>query len=72
MAPGRRGVVWTDQASHALDEALEYVAQDSPSAARQLLVDCLNSAESLATLSERGHAVPEAREPTVREIFVQR
>jgi len=71
MAPRRRRVIWTDHASHALDEALEYVAQASPAAARQLLIDCLASAESLATLSERGRAVPEAGEQTVREVFVQ-
>ena len=72
MAPRRRRVVWTEVASHALDEALEYVAHDSPAAARQLLIDCLASAESLATFSERGLVVPEAGEATVREIFVQR
>ena len=72
MAPRRRRVIWTDHASQALDEALEYVAQNSPDAARQLLVDCLASADSLATLSERGRAVAEAGDSTVREILVQR
>jgi plasmid stabilization system protein ParE len=53
-----------------LDEAVGYVAQDSPAAARRLLIDVLDAAESLTTLSQRGRRVPELENPVVREIFV--
>lgn len=72
MAPRRRRVVWTQQARDALNEALEYIAQDSPSRARQLLTDCLAAAASLAELSERGQVVEEANRPEVRQLLVQR
>lgn len=72
MAARRRRVVWTRHARQALDEALEYVATESPSAAQQLLMDALESAESLAVMSERGRIVPEVDRPAIREVFVQR
>ena len=39
MAARRRRVVWSQQASHALDEAVGYVAQESLPGARRLLDD---------------------------------
>ena len=32
MAPRKRRVVWTEEARRALEEALDYIAQDSPMA----------------------------------------
>jgi hypothetical protein len=55
-----------------LDAAVVYVAQDSRSAAERLLVQALDTAASLDTLSERGRIVPEFNQPAVRELFVQR
>ena len=55
-----------------LDEAVGYVAQDSPTAAARLLVEALDTAASLATMSERGRRVPELEEPDIRELFVKR
>lgn len=72
MAARRRRVVWTEQARHALDEALEYIARDSRAGAQQLLTDCLAAAASLQELTERGRIVPEVNRPEVRELFVQR
>lgn len=72
MAPRRRRVVWTRQARDALNEALEYIAQNSPDRARQLLTDCLAAAASLAELSERGQVVEEASGQEVRQLLVQR
>jgi plasmid stabilization system protein ParE len=72
MAAGQRRVVWSDQASHALDEAVAYIAEDSPQAAQRFLEYALDAAGSLAFLSERGRIVPERADPTVREIFVYR
>jgi len=55
-----------------LDEAVGYVAPDSPAAAERLLVEALDAAASLTTLSERGRRVPELDEPNIRELFVKR
>jgi len=55
-----------------LDEAVGYVVQDSPTAAERLLVEALDAAASLTTLSERGRRVPELEEPNIRELFVKR
>lgn len=62
----------TVQARAMLDEAVGYVARDSPAAAQRLLIDALDAASSLATLSERGRRVPEVDRPNTRERFVQR
>jgi plasmid stabilization system protein ParE len=72
MAARQRQVVWTDQAQRMLDTAVAYVAQDSQPAAQRLLIQALDTAASLDTLSERGRVVPELNQPTVRELFVQR
>lgn len=72
MAPRRRRVVWTARASEALTEALEYIAQDSRSAAQRFLTDCLEAAASLAELAERDQLVEEATESNVRQLIVQR
>ena len=55
-----------------LDAAVAYVAQDSRPAAQRLLIQALDTAASLDTLSERGRVVPEFNQPTLRELFVQR
>ena len=70
MADRRRRVVWTDQARSALDEILAYIAQDSLQSARGFLEEALGTAESLATLSDRGRVVPELDDPSTREVFV--
>ena len=55
-----------------LDAVVAYVAQDSRPAAQRLLIETLDTAASLDTLSERGRVVPEFNQPAVRELFVQR
>jgi len=55
-----------------LDDAAEYLAQDSRSAAEHLLLDALEAAASLDAFSERGRVVPELNQASVRELFVQR
>jgi plasmid stabilization system protein ParE len=68
----RRRVVWAPRAQAALDEAVEFVTQDSVPGAFRVLEQALAAAESLATLAERGRVVPELNEPNTREIFVFR
>ena len=70
MGPRRRRVEWSERAFEALDEALAYVAQDSPRAAERLLSRLLEAAESLSELTERGRIVPELADPTIRELIV--
>jgi toxin ParE1/3/4 len=72
MAARLREVVWAESARHALDEVVTYIAQDSRSAAVDVLEAAIEAAASLATLSERGRVVPETNDRAVREIFVFR
>jgi plasmid stabilization system protein ParE len=72
MAGESRRVTWTAEALSALDEALSYIAQESPQGASLLAEQALKAADSLATLSQRGRVVPEQDEPTIREVFVGR
>jgi plasmid stabilization system protein ParE len=70
MGPRRRRVVWSDGAFRELDEATEYVAQDSRQAAVRLLQRLLDAAESLSEFAERGRVVPELDDPSIRELQV--
>ena len=72
MAGRKRRVVWSDSSQRALDEAIEYIAQDSAEGARAVLEQALAAASGLATLSERGRVVPELKDPAIREVFVFR
>jgi plasmid stabilization system protein ParE len=72
MAARGRDVVWAESARDALDEVIEYIAQDSQSAALKVLDEALRAGASLAMFSERGRIVPELNNPAVREIFVFR
>ena len=70
MASRRRRVVWAVGAQEALNEALEFIAEESPDGARRVLHAALDLAASLESLSERGRIVPEYDDPTIRETFV--
>lgn len=70
MAAGRRSVVWTHSARRALDEVLEYVAQDSRDRALTLLSRALDTAATLDTFALRGRVVPELNQPDTRELLV--
>lgn len=70
MASRRRRVIWAVGAQAALNEALEFIAEESPDGARRVLHATLDLAASLETLSERGRTVPEYDDLGIREIFV--
>lgn len=70
MAAGDRRVIWSESAESALDEAIAFIAEESPNVARDVLVRVLEAAASLAALSERGGPVPEVDEPATRQILV--
>lgn len=70
MGPRRRRVVvWSRSARDDLDEAIAYVAEDSPRNAVDLLGRLLQAADSLDELSERGRIVPERGDVRIREVL---
>ena len=69
MAAGRRRVVWTPGARTDLDEAVEYISTDSPTAALTVLDRILEVAASLAELGDRGRILPELEDPLIRELL---
>lgn len=71
MAPRRRDVVWALRARQALDDALTYIANDSPQNARDLAARVIERAHSLAVLSERGSKVEELDDPDLRQLLVE-
>jgi len=72
VAERRRAVIWTPGARDDLDEIITYIGKDSLPSALAFLEEALQTAESLATLSERGRVVPELNDPIVRELFIKR
>lgn len=70
MAGRSRRVVWTPGARDGLNEALAFIAEDSPQAAERVLDVVLDAADSLQILSLRGRVVPEIADENVREVFV--
>src|SRR5207253_5472173 len=70
MAERPRRVVWTPGAREGLNDALEFIAEDSPAAASRVLDVVLDAADSLQLLAHRGRVVPEISDAGVREIFV--
>lgn len=72
MGAGSRRVSWTPLAREALDDILEYIARDSPTAAEKVLEVVLAAADSLSDFANRGRVVPELQRKSIREIFVYR
>ena len=72
MGERRRRVAWAHSARDALDQAAQYIAEDSPLAAQRLVERALAAAESLEALAIRGRVVPELDTPAVRELLVER
>jgi toxin ParE1/3/4 len=70
MASRRREVVWAKRARQAVDDALLFIAKQSPQNASRLASQIIERADSLATFSERGRAVPEVGDPILREILI--
>jgi toxin ParE1/3/4 len=65
-----RKIRWAPLAADLLEEAVEYIAKDSPDAARRLASAVVAAAESLAELSERGRIVPELGDRRYRELLI--
>lgn len=65
-----REVSWTESALTDLETAAQYIARDSPGYAAVLTQEFMDAARSLELFAERGPLVREAKDPTVRELFV--
>jgi len=70
VAASRRRLVWSLGARDDLDQAIEYIAQESPDAALAVLDRLLNAAQSLESLGNRGRVLPELNDPTIRELLL--
>ncbi len=57
----RRTVLWTDTASLDLENLIEYIADENPTAAAQVLGKIEHKARSLEAQTNRGRIVPELR-----------
>ena len=67
-----RKVKWTAAAWNDLEEAADYIAQDSAHYAAAFVRESRDAARSLAYLAERGRVVPEFCDMSIRELFVRR
>jgi len=54
-------VLWAHTAAKDFENIIDYIANDSPSNAQQLLKKIRDEASSLSTFPERGRVVPELR-----------
>jgi plasmid stabilization system protein ParE len=63
-------IIWSPLAEKRAAEAYEYMARDRPSAAERWLDRLLDQVGLLASLPDRGRAVPELHRPDVRELVV--
>jgi plasmid stabilization system protein ParE len=63
-------VVWSDEAARDLELIAEYIARDSPAYASSVVRTLVDAGRTLEQFPFAGRAVPEAAEPTLREVFV--
>lgn len=64
-------VSWTRHALASLDEVFQFIAQDSPEAARRWVARLARRAETAADMPLAGRIVPELGRDDVREIFLR-
>lgn len=62
-------VVWTELAFAQLDEAMAFIAVDSPQTAARWLDSILEAAAQLSELQDSGRIVPEAARENIRELI---
>jgi addiction module RelE/StbE family toxin len=65
-----RKVIWTDPAVEDLEQAIEYIAKDSPAYAATLAQRIWDVGDSLAWFSERGHSLQEPELGAYRALHV--
>ena len=63
-----RTVRWTEQARSDLTAIRAFISQDSPHYASVVIAQLIAATDRLVTFPESGRAVPEFKNPTVREV----
>ncbi len=63
-------VIWSDEAARDVELIAEHIARDSTTYASSVLRKLVDAGRSLEQFPFSGRVVPEAAEPTIREIFV--
>jgi toxin ParE1/3/4 len=63
-------VQWYDQALEGLEDLLDYVAQDNPSAAKRLHAKVIEKTDLLSDFPNLGRVPPEVGDP-FRELYVK-
>ena len=63
-------VVWTETATEDLRGIVEFIAADSPDAARRLAEAILAKIEHLQQFPRMGRTVPEKGDPAIREVIL--
>ena len=66
-----REIIWTDPAWDDLENAADYIAQDSKFYAAAFVHEIKEAAASLANFAERGQIVPEFGDESIRELLVR-
>ncbi len=63
-------VRWTAQAAEDLEAITDFISQDSSHYASLFAMDVIAAAERLARFPNSGRVVPEANDPTLREVIL--
>ena len=63
-------VRWTPQAADDLEAIAELIAQDSPNYSSLFVMDVLAAVAQVAGFPHSGRIVPEAQDPSLREIVL--
>ena len=66
-----REVIWSDPAWDDVENAADYIAQDSKFYAAAFVQEITEAAASLANFAERGRVVPEFGDASIRELLVR-
>ncbi|MCG2587256.1 type II toxin-antitoxin system RelE/ParE family toxin [Rhodohalobacter sulfatireducens] len=63
-------IVWSPTAQNKIKEILEYISEDNPSAALNLINDFERKVENLRENPESGRIINEITNPSIRELVV--
>ncbi|MHB9149745.1 MAG: type II toxin-antitoxin system RelE/ParE family toxin [Thermoleophilia bacterium] len=64
-------VIWAPLAEQQVADAFAYITSERPAAAVKWFERLVNKTESLSALPDQGHMVPEAQQPSLREVLVE-
>lgn len=63
-------IIWSDRSQRALTLIKDFISQDNPMKAKQVLLNIVESTKKLKIFSEIGRFVPELTDLTTRELIV--